>query len=331
MGLTGLTVSIGLLLLVGWIDISALVLKHFRMTGGPPEDAIYVPQQIVANPAFGNADIVIVGGSSTREFFPGGYDTSTAFSDLCGHRFVAINAATSSQELADSAAIIDAVYATGSKPLLIVVGLTHNRLSHDWKSWTDVLLEQRVALAAATSILEKLPLIDRFVWTIGDKANQLSRLVPILSAENFAWTPDSPPVSAQHFYDMLPMTDAEKRQGSLLATVATDQYLAKDPAHAAQMFAEVFDGYRARGATVVYMFTSMSPVAQKVREGQERHIGVAKAVLEQSGAVLDLRRFSALPEEVFYDEQHLRPEGRERLWAPRVENSQLKAVLCPVP
>jgi hypothetical protein len=289
-----------------------LALRYFR-SDGLSSDYIYVPQQISENPEFLGIDVLVVGGSSTREFFPGGKSLSAYFSNVCGRQVTAFNGSTSSQGLSDSAAVADAVYAAGSAPSIIVVGITNNRLAHDWQTWNDVLIGQTLALPAAPTILRMLGFLDRARWYAADWGGQLSRSAVLVSAGKFSWHPEPPEVGERHFYERDPLSIAQKRQKTFLAAVFTDQGLS-DPSRSAEFFGEVFATYRDRGATIIFLMTPVSGASAAVRSYQNEAIDEAKAVLAHYGRVVDLASDRSLPEVAFFDEQHLRPEGRDLIW-----------------
>jgi hypothetical protein len=271
---------------------------------------------------------LVVGGSSTREFFPSNEETAAALNDFCGTKMSVFNGSTSSQELADSAAIVDAAYERGAEPKIIVVGVTNNRLAHDWSDWNEVLAEQRVALPIPDTITSRLWPVEKLRWQLSDKVSQISRLAHLLGRGRFEASPPPPPPQGRHFYDLAPLSDSDKRMTTLIEATATDASLASDPTQVAERFVQVFDTYKARGASIVYLLTPTSPQANTVRRYQDTSVNIAKSKLAESGTVIDLRYEHGLAEDLFYDDQHLRPEGRAAIWTDPFNSANPSSAIC---
>ena len=311
-------------------DINRYVLTNYSFIKGGTPSEIYRPQKIIMSPLTPDVEVLLLGGSSVREFFPGDRAVSKVFSRHCGLPILAVNAGTSSQSLADTAAIVDAVLQESARPKILLVGLTNYRLSQPWINWNQVLEEQRLTLPVSETLLLQFGFLDAWKWRFHDKFEQIARLAPFYERAERRANSALGQVESRHYYDRPPMSIKQKLEQTAISHTLRNANFVKYAERNARWFAHAFAPFSEMGMDIVFLFTPQSPVARAVDINNEIiHAAVARQ-LEQTGVVVDLRNGSQLTEDMFYDEQHLRPAGREHLWDKSVLYPKLMQRICGI-
>ena len=312
------------------LDFNSFILKNIWLDTDRRPSPIYIPQQIVANPKVREADIVIIGGSSMREFFPSESSVLSAeLSELCGREIRAFNAATSAQSFADSVAIIDAVKRAGGTPKTIVMGMTIARLGNEEKTWRDVLAVQPLALPGPTSVYAELNPLEAFHGRVADRFAQVRRLAPLLEGGQYRLGTDPAHEESRHFYDRPSMTKKAKQEQALfLSALRKKAYTNVSMTRTARRMSVIFQRYARGGTNIVYFFTPTAPSSHVVMAAYDESIDAATHMLSQSGSVIDVRRNPRLPDEAFVDNYHLRPQGRAMVRQNGVFQDNLRATFC---
>jgi len=309
-------------------DFNRHVLTNYSVKKGVTPSEIYIPQQVVTNPSISDIEVLLLGGSSVREFFPGNTTIDTVLGKICGRPIHALNAGTSSQNLADSAAVVDALLWENAHPKVLIVGLTNYRLSHDWENWSQVLEGQILALPASETLLLQLGFFDAWGWRIRDRFEQIARLAPFLKRARRRPASEIGAQEDRHFYDREPMSITGKLEQTAVSYALRNAKFVAYAERNARRFAQTFAPFAEIGIDVVFLFTTQSPVT-RVPEINNESINMAvKLQLESTGVVIDLRNHSKLTEDMFYDEQHLRPSGRAHLWDGSILPAQLRQRIC---
>jgi hypothetical protein len=325
-----LILTVGPVMLLMLFDINRYVLTNYSFIKGGTPSEIYRPQQIIMNPSTPDVEVLLLGGSSVREFFPGDESVSKVFSRNCGLPVLAFNAGTSNQSLADTAAIVDAVLQENARPKILLVGLTKYRLSHPWRNWNQVLEGQRLTLPVSETLLLQFGLLDAWRWRLRDKFEQIARLAPFYERAERRANSVIGQVESRHYYDRAPMSIKQKLEQTAISHTLRNASFVKYAEQNARRFADAFAPFSEMGMEVVFLFTPQSPVSRAVDINNEIiHAAVARQ-LEQTGVVVDLRNGSQLTEDMFYDEQHLRPAGREHLWDLSVFPLKLMQRICGI-
>jgi len=321
-----LITCLSLLTLLFTTDLNSFLLSRFSYNCKIPF-AYYIPHEIVTNKHIKDIDMLIVGGSSTREVFSL-LSPSKKLSKLCNNEVNAFNAATSSQSLADSMAIIDGIIAKGAKLNTIVVGMTNNRLSREWRTWSDVINGRKLALPVSTTLIDKLNPIKKIEWLFEDKVSQINTLPYFIKRSSYVGAQHPLAVASIPDYNKPPLSRNKKLEQTLLAEVFRGESFRSNLKSNAVFFSEAFEKYAKSGINIIYLFTPTSPVTQTFTSESDARINDVFSLLEKNGTVADLRGLDILSDDKFYDFQHLNPEGFSIFWNNPVSRNSMKRYLC---
>ena len=305
-------------------NFDSFVLRYFK---SPPFFAeFYIPQAILTVPEKLNPDVIFVGGSSLREYFEHDDFLSRSLSSRCGRNLEAFNGATSSQSLVDSLAIVDSILKRGGSPQLVVVGLTKFRLSNFWPEWQNVLDQQRLALPPPEVLVNYLPFFSRVKFRANNRFARFSRVTPLIRLGDFFTDQDY--VYEKHLYLSEPLSVEKKRERSLLANIMRQQMFEDYSVENAKRYRILFEDYKRYGIEIVFVFTPKAPSTQFLNVNDREYLKLVTNILGTVGPVIDLDEVSSLPEEAFFDEQHLVPMGRELLRSRDRQSRKLHRLIC---
>lgn len=311
-----------------FFDFNSYVLNKFSFGKAPTPSAIYIPQQIVIDKEISKVNILILGGSSIREFFPRSENIDTTLSNMCGQPLHVLNAGTSSQSLADSLSIIDSAYHEGMRPDVIIVGMTKFRLSQAWENWSDVITGQRLALPISQKFFSKLENFEAIGWRMRDRFNQVTRVAPLLRMDRFVGNGDINAIQDLPNYAGKAMSDQKKLEQVLVGHELRNlDYLARSEENAFY-FSSSFADYADSKTKIIFLFTPLSPVTRHLELANDIPMEAIRNSLQVTGEVIDMQAYDGLDEHVFYDEQHLRPEGRQLVWSAGKIPSPLFKAIC---
>lgn len=290
----------------------------------------YVPYHILKNEEIRDAEIIIVGSSDAREFFPHNDKLLALFSKHCNRDVKVFNAASSSQSLSDTLAVIAALKYMGFNPRKIVVGLSEGRLLLDNSNAEVSLSRQRVFLPAHPELVSDQNVINRLayfmaipfqameLWLYGNNIENLKSLqeteMGYLNRNYYK----PPPLPVEIKLDRI-INDAHVYHSSFLrnAVISTSKY--------ADYFKHLSNDFM---SDFVFIYTPRSPLVweqlAKIEAGRES----ALENIHRAGFPLkDLQFFKGLKDENFYDSSHLLPEGRDIFWKSD-EGKELLTDLC---
>lgn len=317
------------LILLWWIDPVTIV--HSRLKGEAYQpDTAYVGFSIVRDYGRTPPDVLLLGGSSTREITPHRRDADSWLSTRCGRSIHIFNAATSSQHPSDSWAIADAI---GGAPRVVVVGLSYRRMmrmsiddAYDPTAQTVALpIPMRASLKSLVrgdlraGVFDFFTQFDRAQWSISAlEAEAAGRLA---GGE---------------------ARDKDDRDGSLATAIPADakRYMADqmyvlagdDLSRTSAEMTEYWLGFaremRRRGSTPLFVMTPYSREAEPLAREYAPSIATAFARLARENPVLDLRDHPRLDAADFTDPAHLSDAGRLIAW-PVLGEAIAEAYGCP--
>jgi hypothetical protein len=301
------------------VNVGDLVLKYRNSALTQPPVPVYVPQQIVGRKDLQEVDVLIVGGSSTREFF--GHDTALddILSAQCGGRTRGFNAATSSQSLSESLAVIDLYRAHVGDPDVIVVGLTTRRLSlPDYDPLAQAGLFN-LALAPSSSSFSWYEWPVRVLSSATGALQRFSGFASLLSpSSTFNLDGIHPPHPAAPYDGREPLSLAQRTSMSVVWAEIIDSDAVIHAERSARWGAGALDR-ATNDIPVVYLMTPVSPASAPLAYPDSDSEVMQRSIQHLTGnnPFLDLRDSGALglTDADFWDEQHLILAGRERLWA----------------
>lgn len=283
----------------------------------------YVPAQIYFDRDLKDLDVLIVGSSDMREFFPHNSELRALFESKCDKRVKVFNAASSNQSLAGSLAVFDGAKKVGLSPKVVIVGLTEGRLAADNSSPTASLEKNQLVLPPSIHLLEGLNAIDYLSYAFSSWATAL-RLwaygndVPHIT---FTQTFETKPTN-RHFYSFPPLNIEEK--GKLLAqnsAVYIDNF-----SENALVSMERYNYYFSQvGVPVIFLFTPRSPLAWGDLNKLEPLRSKAINGLENPLPLVDMLFTDFLEEEDFFDSSHLLPSGRYKVWQSHIGSSLIRS------
>ena len=301
------------------VNVGDLVLKYRNSALTQPPVPVYVPQQIVGRRDLQEVDVLIVGGSSTREFF--GHDTELddILSAQCGGLVRGFNAATSSQSLSESLAVIDLYRAHVGDPDVIVVGLTTRRLSlpdYDPRAQAGLF---NLALAPSSSSFSWYEWPLRVLSSATGALQRFSGFSSLLSpSSTFNLNGVHTPNPATPYDRMAPLSLAQPTSMSVVWAEIINSDAVIHAEYTARWAAGALD--RATdNIPVVYLMTPVSPASAPLTYPDSDSDIMQRSIqsLTVNSPFFDLRDSGALglTDADFWDEQHLVRTGRERLWA----------------
>ena len=275
----------------------------------------YVPTQIYFDRDLQGLDVLIVGSSDMREFFPHNNELRVLFESKCDRRINVFNAASSNQSLAGSLAILDAAEKVGVSPKVVIVGLTQGRLAADNSNPRVSLEKNKLVLPPPTLLLRELNATDYIshalsswalalrLWRYGNNVRDIS------FAQTFEAKSDN-----RHFYSFPPLSIKEK--GKIMAqnsAVNVDNF--KNNAHVSM---ERYNHYFSQlGIPIIFVFTPRSPLAREELNALEPLRSEAIEALNNPLPLVDLLFSDFLEEEDFFDTSHLLLSGRSKSGSPR--------------
>ena len=313
------------------IDFGDLVLKYRNTKSVRPSYTVYVPQQIVGRKDLIGTHVLILGGSSSRQFFGHEKELNDNLSKLCGRRIRAFNASSSSQSLGESLAAIEFFRKHIGEPDFIIMGLSLSRLSkpeydHDERNgdFHLALPSPRSAYSWHEWPLEKISSISGAIRRITGLTPLLGQNSGFNSLGNHNADPPAPYANSQ------PLSLSRRKT---LSVLANDQIKWDAAKHQGSLSSWLMAASlrAAGGIPTLFLLTPVSPstLALSSPELDSPNLEMITRDLSAKVRFLDLRDAAALglTDADFYDEQHLYPSGRESLWArpmPKLAN-----LLCP--
>jgi hypothetical protein len=300
-------------------DAGNLVLRYRAAPANLPAQVFYAPQQILGRKDLSATDVLILGGSSTRELFGHEGELEQFLSNQCGRPVSAFNASTSSQSLSESLALIRLFRKNAGDPDVIIMGLTKWRITRpDHRRHEEDQL-MKIGLSMSPDAFSGLEWPQRMTATLSGAIERFKDL-PILLKTGSSWKlsgihEPNPPV----VYDGLDPLSLPKRIAISIAYADIAQSDSK--AHsvnnakwAADAISRAVDEI-----PVVFLMTPVSPVtaALSYPESDPLELRQAIQILAKNQSFHDLRRAESLglTDDDFWDEQHLLRAGRKRLWA----------------
>lgn len=292
-------------------------------------DGVYVGYSIVKDYRQTSPDVLLLGGSSTREITPHRREADSWLSARCGRSVHVFNAATSSQHPADSWAIVDAI---GGAPRVVVVGLSYHRMmrrsiddTYDPTAQTTALpAPMRASLKSLArgdlraGVFDFFTQFDRAQWSISALRDEaVGRRIAGQARDN-----DDRDGSLA---GAIP-ADAKRYMADQMYVLAGDD-LSRTSAEMTDYWLVFAREMRRRGATTVFVMTPYSHEAEPLAREYAPFIAPALARLARENQVLDLRNHP-LPDPVhFTDPTHLSDAGRVGAW-PALGEAIARAYGC---
>jgi hypothetical protein len=267
--------------------------------------------------------VIMVGGSSTREFPANDAHLSGLLTQRCGRPIHFVNAGTSAQTLAESWALAEAI--PDDRRRLVVVGMNYSRFE---EGAAQVAREMRAPLLP----LHPPPALQRAVGEVvhpatveGPALSQTSWLVRRLGQVTWRENPETfaefarsgearPWNGPQNLY-RAPGLDRARKAAIVRRMMAERLPLLQARRGEAlalwRAFLNRFDG---RGAEVLFIALPESPSMAPMNARAGAGFADDLSSLQRDGArIADWRTDHGLTEHDFYDQQHLLETGRRRV------------------
>lgn len=317
------------LILLWWIDPVTIVHRRLKGEAYQPDTA-YVGYSIVTNYGRTSPDVLVLGGSSTREATPHRRDADSWLSVRCGRSIRIFNAATSSQQPSDSWAITEAI---GGTPRVVVIGLSYHRLmrssiddAYDPNAQTVALptparasLQSLVRGDLRAGVFDFFAQFDRAEWSISALRAELAGRPAVGQARDND-DRDGSPATARP-------ADAKRYMADQMYVLAGDD-LFRTSADMTEYWLSFAREMRRRGSTPLFVLTPYSREAEPLAREYAPSITTAFTRLAQENPVLDLRDNPDLNAADFTDPTHLSDAGRVIVW-PILGEAIATAYGCP--
>ncbi|MDA7774810.1 hypothetical protein N8993_11590 [Pseudomonadales bacterium] len=276
----------------------------------------YVPNQLYFDKTLQDLDVLIVGSSDIREFFPHNDELLELFAKKCGNPVKAFNGASSSQSLAGSLAVVDVAHKIGLSPKVVIIGLSEGRLTLDNTSPVVALDRQRIVLPPSDQLIGDLHPVDWLarhatLWA------EVSRLWMYGNeVKNFSFDQRQEiPSSNQNRYAPPPLPSLEKNKRLALDAKILHNHFRLNAVTSMKMYR---DHFAKSEAPIFFLYTPRSPLAwdrlQEIEKTRRHAIGNSN----ESLPVVDMQFTDFLIDSDFYDSSHLLPQGREKIWHSKV-------------
>ena len=317
------------LILLLWVDPVTII--HSRLKGDVyPPDAAYVGLHIVRDYSDSAPDILILGGSSTRELVPDRQIANAWFRTRCDHDIQLFNAATSSQEPADSRAIADAL---GEAPRVVVIGLSYRRLMRTREE--DVYSPHSQTVALPSSMKVSIASLTRGDMRAGlfDFFAQVQRAEWSIAALRAEMGKSPRPLKKRDHHDRdvspaTPIPSSTKRYMADQMFVLAGDDMPRTSREMTEYWLRFAREMSRRGAAPLFVMTPYSPEAESLEREYAGSVGPALARLAEEYPVLDLRSRVRLQAADFADPTHLSDAGRIKAW-PMLAEAIGETYGCP--
>lgn len=325
----GFLLALGLVLAaVLLVDPASLLHRHFH-SDRPPPDHVYVARKIYQSDAQ-PFDIVVIGGSSTRELIPPPGPRGESPAGLCQDRDRLLNAATSSQQPADGYAILSAL---PRAPELVVVGLTGRRLIGDRRNDPYALDAQVVELPRSNGAMLDAVRHGRVEFASFDFFDQLRRSqwtlqTAALAAQGMDW-PTNPNLDNRTAYPDTPRLPEIKQLYADKLLLSAEETPSNHRVSIARYWVDFADHVSAKGGRILFVMTPTSPEAAAYEAYMRPLMDDALQDISAKYPLLDLRHSAGRPLGAadFFDPIHVSHTGRDRLW-PETAAAIRRAQAC---
>ena len=275
---------------------------------------LHVTRELATTWRSTSPDILILGGSQARELFPEDSLVSSELSTECGRPIRVFNAATSSQLLETSWALVD--HFRGMTPPLIVVTPNVLRARHggnnpERSARSLLLLPTPSTMPRSADTLQLSSLVR---W----RANIGISFIDALAATGLR-QPQSPPYidafdGTQHGYRAPGWDEGRKAIESKLQIMLLRELPQSTVTRNIEDFLTLSSTINEGRAQTIFLLSPYSPEANSYLREAEHFLDQARLSFGSAGTVLDLSHEEKLTSADFYDNVHLLSSGRRKLW-----------------
>lgn len=304
-------------------DFSELILRYRHVAKPISSAPVYVPQQFETRSDLEDVDVLIVGGSSTREFFPHEDALDELLLKVCGEKIRGFNAGSSSQSLEDSFAIVEYWSEKFGPPKLIVFGMTLRRFYENIDGRT---VAPSLGIPISKTTIASRPFPARHFANTLDRFNRVGRLAPLVSLGK--WQLDqSHPIENRHRYQPpgVPIGAIRSRALALADKLreTNSEVLEKNSAR----IRNALNTATRNKSEILFLFTPISPSAYPAYETiieEQTNFDLLAGI----GAVETRFKVPYLTESDFYDEQHLFFRSQVTFWSTAEGMKLARKSLC---
>lgn len=302
--------------LVGFLafDVGEWVLKYRNTKPGQLPFQVYVPQQIVGRPDLKQNNVLIVGSSSTREFFGHEEDLNQFLSAQCGKPVRGFNASTSLQAFSGSLAVIDLYKEYVGDPDLIIIGLTARRITSPDFDFSERFDLVKLALPPSQNAFAWYEWPFSVLSSITGKVQQFGKLPTLLRPASSLNLDGVHTPTVRYIYDEQPPPDLARKISNAIAWRETFVTGGPDQTARNAKWTKAAFTRSAGNTPVIFVLTPVAPfsAAFSYPDADSPSLTAALTELSEIGPIYDLRNADklGLTNENFWDEQHLLKNGR---------------------